>query len=228
MEIVKNFDEKSYNNNGKQCKSSRILRVKLNFFIFLVHHHFSLLLHFFFFFDFFIFLFFHFFIFFIFSCFFIFSFCFVSFFLLFSVILSHVLSFSVFFHFPSCSFFSFLFSHFSLICFFFFSFFLFFFFFLSGAQNLIFFGPQFRDDFSSHFCKKIHFSARVMVFSPLEASFSFSVSFSFSFPAFVSGFKKDVSSEGGAPRRCGVLTTWSGIAGIGLGRLLGREHDSTL
>ena len=34
MEIVKDFDEKSYNNNGKPWKSSRILRVKPNFFIF--------------------------------------------------------------------------------------------------------------------------------------------------------------------------------------------------
>ena len=30
-----------------------------------------------------------------------------------------------------------------------------------------------------------------------------------------------VSSVVGAPWRCGVLTTWGGIAGIGLGRLLG-------
>ena len=36
MEIVENFDEKSYNNNnGKPWKSSRILRVNPNFFIFL-------------------------------------------------------------------------------------------------------------------------------------------------------------------------------------------------
>ena len=26
--------------------------------------------------------------------------------------------------------------------------------------------------------------------------------------------------------KCGVLTTWGGTAGIGLGHLLGREHDS--
>ena len=31
----------------------------------------------------------------------------------------------------------------------------------------------------------------------------------------------------GAPWRCGVLTTEGGTAGIGLGHLLGREHDST-
>ena len=37
----------------------------------------------------------------------------------------------------------------------------------------------------------------------------------------------DVSSVVGALWRCGVLMTWSGIAGIGLGHLLGREHDST-
>ena len=34
MEIVEDFDEKSYNNNGKCWKSSRILRVMPNFFIF--------------------------------------------------------------------------------------------------------------------------------------------------------------------------------------------------
>ena len=37
----------------------------------------------------------------------------------------------------------------------------------------------------------------------------------------------DVSSVVGAPWRCGVLTTKGGMAGIGLGHLLGREHDST-
>ena len=37
-----------------------------------------------------------------------------------------------------------------------------------------------------------------------------------------------VSFVVGAPWRCGVLTTEGGIAGIGLGRLLGGEHDSTL
>ena len=36
-----------------------------------------------------------------------------------------------------------------------------------------------------------------------------------------------VSSVVGAPSRCGVLTTWGGIAGIGLSRLLGGEHAST-
>ena len=34
MEIVKDFDEQSYNNNGKPCESSWILRVTPNFFIF--------------------------------------------------------------------------------------------------------------------------------------------------------------------------------------------------
>ena len=37
----------------------------------------------------------------------------------------------------------------------------------------------------------------------------------------------DVSSVVGAPWGCGVLTTQSGIAGIGLGHLLGGEHGST-
>ena len=36
-----------------------------------------------------------------------------------------------------------------------------------------------------------------------------------------------VSSVVGAPWRCGVLTTKGGIAGIGLGRLLGGKHAST-
>ena len=36
MDIVDDFDEESYNNNGKPWKSSKILRVKPNFFI--VHH----------------------------------------------------------------------------------------------------------------------------------------------------------------------------------------------
>ena len=35
MEIVNDFDERSYNNNGKTWKSSRILRVNPNFFMFL-------------------------------------------------------------------------------------------------------------------------------------------------------------------------------------------------
>ena len=36
MEIVEDFDEKSYNNNGKPWKSSRILRLNPNFFVFLL------------------------------------------------------------------------------------------------------------------------------------------------------------------------------------------------
>ena len=41
------------------------------------------------------------------------------------------------------------------------------------------------------------------------------------------GLTKDVSSVVGAPWRRGALTTLSGIAGIGLGHLLGSENDST-
>ena len=37
MEIVEDFDEKSYNNNGKPWKSSRILRVNPCFFSFFFH-----------------------------------------------------------------------------------------------------------------------------------------------------------------------------------------------
>ena len=68
MEIVEDFDEKSYNNNGKPWKSSRILRVNPIFFIFLSFFFlFSSFFSIFSFFYFFIFLFFIFFIFFIFS-----------------------------------------------------------------------------------------------------------------------------------------------------------------
>ena len=52
-------------------------------------------------------------------------------------------------------------------------------------------------------------------------------SFSSFFQIYAEGLSKDVSSVGGAPWRCGVLTTVGGIAGSGLGDLLGREHDST-
>ena len=69
MEIVEDFDEKSYNNNGKPWKSSRILRLNQNFFIFLsfyiifLHFPFFSIFSFFHFIHFSIFLFFHFFIF---------------------------------------------------------------------------------------------------------------------------------------------------------------------
>ena len=49
----------------------------------------------------------------------------------------------------------------------------------------------------------------------------------FSFQAFVQGFNKRCFLRRRCSWRCGVLTTQGGIAGIGLGRLLGREHDST-
>ena len=70
-----------------------------------------------------------------------------------------------------------------------------------------------------------------------EGDPAFSVSSFFFFLVFLSNmfrcwqksqsFTKDVSSVVGAPRRCGVMTTKGGIAGIGLGHLLGREHDSS-
>ena len=88
MEIVEDFDEKSYNNNDKPWKSSRILRVKPNCFIF---HHVSS----------FFFIFFHFS--FIFLHFPSFSFIFYHF-LSFSIIFFHFLSLSfIFFHVPSFS-----------------------------------------------------------------------------------------------------------------------------
>ena len=46
MEIVEDFDEQSYNNNGKPSKSSRILRVKPNFLIFHCFFHFFIFLNF--------------------------------------------------------------------------------------------------------------------------------------------------------------------------------------
>ena len=109
MEIVEDFDEKSYNNNGKPWKSSRILRVKPHVFIFslfIIFLHFSFS-HFFFFFIFrFFFLFFHFFhflIFFIYSMFVIF---FISFIFLISSFFFMFLHFSflfLFFFFLGCS-----------------------------------------------------------------------------------------------------------------------------
>ena len=118
LEIVEDFDEKSYNNNGTPWKSSRILRVSPHFFIFLSFSSFFSIFHCFHFFI--CFPFFSFFSFFQFS-FFIFplifflsfslSFCFLFLFLFF-----------IFIHFRS---FSFLFLSFSFS--------------LLGAQNLIFF-----------------------------------------------------------------------------------------
>ena len=71
--------------------------------------------------------------------------------------------------------------HFVSFCIIFFHFlsFFFFFFFLSGAQNLIFFEPEFRHDFSFFF-KKINFSDRLGGYTPFEASFLFFSSLSFS------------------------------------------------
>ena len=109
MEIVEDFDEKSYNNNGKPWKSSTILRVNPNFFIFLSFFFIFLHFRFFNFFHFFMSLhfsisFFHFFQFFIFLHFLSFSFMFVHF-RSFSIIFFHFPSFSfIFFHVLSCSF----------------------------------------------------------------------------------------------------------------------------
>ena len=68
MEIVEDLTKKSYNNNGKPWKSSRILRVNPFFHFSFFFHHFLHFFHFFIFFIFFIF--FHFFIFFSYSLFF--------------------------------------------------------------------------------------------------------------------------------------------------------------
>ena len=80
IEIVEDFDEKSYNNNGKSWKSSRIFRVNPFFHFSFSFHHFYPFFLFLFIFSFFSF--FHFFSFFIFCHFFIF-FCFFSFFFIF-------------------------------------------------------------------------------------------------------------------------------------------------
>ena len=115
MEIVKDFDEKSYNNNGKPWKSSRILRVNpifsFSFFCFIIF------LHFFVFFSFFHFL----------------SFSFIFFhFPSFSIIFFHFLTcYFIFYHFLS---FSIIFYHFQSFSFIFLSFSLS----LLGAQNMIF------------------------------------------------------------------------------------------
>ena len=105
MEIVEDFDEKSYNNNGKSWNSSRILRVNPNFFIFFLF--FIISLHFFVFFSIF-----HFFLFYHFS---LLSSSFIfCHFLSFSFIFFDFLSFSfIFFHFLS---FSFIFFHFLFLC----------------------------------------------------------------------------------------------------------------
>ena len=109
MEIVLDFDEKSYNNNGKPWKSSRILRVNLFFsFFFLCSSFFSV---FFLFFSFFHFHFFHFSIFLLFSFFHIF--CSFLHFLIFKCF-----SFSFFHFFRRKSFFFSFFLYFFQICFF--------------------------------------------------------------------------------------------------------------
>ena len=141
MEIVDDFDEKSYNNNGKPWKSSRILRVNPIFsFFFLFSSFFSI---------FFFFSLFHFFFIFPFFSFFSFSFSFFNF--SFFLIFFHFLSFSfIFFHFRSFSFifvhfrsFSFIFFHFLSFSFIFFHFLC-----LCLCSKSDFFGPQFHYDFS--------------------------------------------------------------------------------
>ena len=109
MEIVEDFDDKSYNNNGKPWKSSRILRVNPFFHFSFFFHHFSSFFR----------------LFFIFSFFFHISFFHIkNFFIFFSIF--HFSSFSfIFFHFLSFSFFFnfsffFHFLSFSIIFFFFF------------------------------------------------------------------------------------------------------------
>ena len=193
MDVVEDFDEKSYNNNGKPWKSSRILRLNPFF-------HFSSFFRFSSFFHFFIFSFFSFFhfsiIFFHFSFFLNFSFFLLFHFFMFfhvlscSVIFFHFLSFSFIFHVPSfsniflhvlsCSFmffhvlsFSFTFFHFPSFSFIFFVF--------VGCSKFHFFGPQFRYDFSWQFsCEKSFFGAHLGGNNtPLGPSFPFFPTFFF-------------------------------------------------
>ena len=70
------------------------------------------------------------------------------------------------------------------------------------------------------------FSIFCFVFSKKNQYFYFFLFFCLFFS--LVALASDVSSVVGAPWRCGVLPTEGGIAGIGLGHLLGREHDSTL
>ena len=113
MEFVEDFDEKSYNNNGKPWKSLRIFRLNPFFhffkkiFIFSFFLIVSFFFHFFHLFHFSIFSFFHFLNFFMFSFFFIVFFIFFQFLIFssFSFMFVHFLSFSfMFFRFPSLSF----------------------------------------------------------------------------------------------------------------------------
>ena len=127
MEIVEDFEEQSYNNNGKPWKSSKILRVNPFFhFSFVFHHFFS------------IFVFFHIFIFFFHFSSIFHSFQFFIYFLCLFSVFFHFISFS--FIFPHCLSFSFIFFHFLA-----FSFILFFF---VACSKSDFFVPQFRYDFS--------------------------------------------------------------------------------
>ena len=157
MKIVEDFDEKSDNNNGRPWKSSRILGVKPNFFMFSLFiiflncsfSHFDIFS---------IFSFFHCFHFFIFS---FFSFI-CSFF--------HFLHFFHFFIF----FISFIFSFFLLLFFFFLLFSVLFSFSFLGCSKSNFFWPQLLPDFLYHFFEKKSIFRPVSGATPsLWALFSF-------------------------------------------------------
>ena len=85
------------------------------------------------------------------------------------------------------------------------------------------FGPSFPFFPTFFFSRFLSFLLR-FIFSFF--SFLFTSSF-FDFLMFFIFFFH-FSAEVGAPWRCGILTTQGGTAGIGLGRLLGGEHASTL
>ena len=118
-----------------------------------------------------------------------------------------------------------------------------------GAQNLIFLGLNFVTISLDNSKKKNQFLGSLFLFFLLFflPFFVFSLAFYFQFFHFLFYFSERKiflrfllvsltnmfycwqrhQSVVGAPWRCGVLTTQGGIAGIGLNRLLGREHAST-
>ena len=83
-------------------------------------------------------------------------------------------------------------------------------------------GPFEGDPALMFFISLVHFFSRNMIFLLCF----------FFYLYFIAGISirvltTDVSFVVGAPWRCGVLTTYGGIGGVGLGHFHGREHDST-
>ena len=121
----------------------------------------------------------------------------------------------MFFYFLSCFF---------LLFFFIFSFFPFFLFFSFIFFHFLSFSFSWICFFSFSFSFSLFLNFSFLIFFLFFICFSLIV---FLLLHLYQGLTKDVSSVVGAPWRCGVLTTYGGLAGIGLGRLLGGGHDST-